>query len=921
MLRAFSFGLPSATIDWMNPHKFLVWEYSEKNNRWYDATEHVVWIKSDERAWAVKFENMEKVLHVSFDKIQFYDKPERVVFERVYKKDAPLYFVKSVIRFGPKCKIFYENGHTEVVEASDLVARNGDFGGLPKSDIFAYYYHASLFSAESEDDRFLADQFKNIATVPAESVLFSYLNGTIGENERPLDGPVLTPFSGNASQMKAIRCAFKNKISIIEGPPGTGKTQTILNLLVNALSNGYRTAVVSNNNAATDNVYEKLDALGYSFLCARLGNKENVDRFFENVDYSLPSLKSIDYDGKTRVENLKRFLNICYDKKNLRCTLIQEKEALELEQRHFLAENKVPPFTEKLFRRRVSGQAIMRALTILSENGRKLNPLARFKMRMALGGVRIAFGKSTAIEDPFVLKDAYYKRRLAEIGKEIAALDDFLTKANAEKLENEVRDASLGVFNQRLSEWYAEGRGKTAYGGKDYERHFDAFTHDFPIVLSSTYSLARCSKTGFLFDYVIVDESSQVNLASGILSMLMARNIVIVGDTKQLPQIDDAAFAEKDRYLMKKYGVPDCYDYMGNSLMTSLMRLYGNDVRSTLLREHYRCDPAIIGFCNKEFYGDQLIIASKGKNGNTPMRMVVLPKGNHARRNPVEGESGLYSEREADEIKRIVEETHPEDLGIISPYRAQVRAIENALGDKSIDVSTVHKFQGREKKEIILSTVVNQPNDFVDDPNLINVAVSRAVNRFTLVTSDGVAQGKSGILADLADYIRYHHEFSSVEEGKIHSIYDLLYEAYSKELAEFHKRHPSKGFDSERLTRELLAGIVSKPPFDVLRFSMHVSLRDIFDAGGLQLTSDETTFYRNPWSHADFVIYKKMNCQPVLVIEVDGVSYHEQKKEQKRRDSLKDSLLEKAKIPILRLKTNGSEEESKIRHALYLALE
>mgnify|MGYP001225384274 CR=1 FL=1 len=62
-----------------------------------------------------------------------------------------------------------------------------------------------------------------------------------------------------------------------------------------------------------------------------------------------------------------------------------------------------------------------------------------------------------------------------------------------------------------------------------------------------------------------------------------------------------------------------------------------------------------------------------------------------------------------------------------------MNAIRQQLPD--IEVGTVHKFQGREKDVIIMSVVSNQINDFIDDPHLINVAVSRAKKKFYLVVT------------------------------------------------------------------------------------------------------------------------------------------------------------------------------------------
>lgn len=64
----------------------------------------------------------------------------------------------------------------------------------------------------------------------------------------------------------------------------------------------------------------------------------------------------------------------------------------------------------------------------------------------------------------------------------------------------------------------------------------------------------------------------------------------------------------------------------------------------------------------------------------------------------------------------------------------QVDALNNAVGGR-IDVATVHKFQGREKDAIVMSTVDDTITEFSDDPNLLNVAISRAKQKFCLVVS------------------------------------------------------------------------------------------------------------------------------------------------------------------------------------------
>ena len=69
-------------------------------------------------------------------------------------------------------------------------------------------------------------------------------------------------------------------------------------------------------------------------------------------------------------------------------------------------------------------------------------------------------------------------------------------------------------------------------------------------------------------------------------------------------------------------------------------------------------------------------------------------------------------------------------------------------------------------------------------------------------------------------------------------------------------------------------------------------------------------------THIDFLIYNKISKIPLLVIEVDGYKYHKKGSKQKERDILKDSILSKYNIPLIRLTTNGSREESIIRSKL-----
>ena len=105
------------------------------------------------------------------------------------------------------------------------------------------------------------------------------------------------PFGCNENQYRAVANALKNKLSIIEGPPGTGKTQTILNIIANLVLQGKTVQVVSNNNSAIDNIFEKLALPEYQmqFIAARLGSTERKNIFIESQSGEYPNISEWKY--------------------------------------------------------------------------------------------------------------------------------------------------------------------------------------------------------------------------------------------------------------------------------------------------------------------------------------------------------------------------------------------------------------------------------------------------------------------------------------------------------------------------------------------------------------------------------------------------------------------------------------------------
>ncbi len=114
---------------------------------------------------------------------------------------------------------------------------------------------------------------------------------------------------------------------------------------------------------------------------------------------------------------------------------------------------------------------------------------------------------------------------------------------------------------------------------------------------------------------------------------------------------------------------------------------------------------------------------------------------------------------------------------------------------------------------------------------------------------------------------------------------------------------------------QVIESTIDQPRFRSFRHVLHVPLYSIVNDYS-QLDETETQFAKHPWVHVDFLIYNKLDKEPILVVEVDGYRYHAENKEQTKRDEIKDRVLYKIGLPILRIRTNESGEESKLIEAL-----
>jgi len=280
-----------------------------------------------------------------------------------------------------------------------------------------------------------------------------------------------------------------------------------------------------------------------------------------------------------------------------------------------------------------------------------------------------------------------------------------------------------------------------------------------------------------LFDYVIFDEASQVDLPSAAPALYRAKNVVVVGDPMQLPHIAGIT-KEKDLEIAAAQGID-----RENSLYKSKIRhcdvsLYRSAEASLagppiLLAKHYRSQDQIIHLCNQVFYGGQLQISTQLDAQRWPSS---LPSGLFwddctGKTEKPNGGSRL-NRAEAEKVHAIfnglLEKVKGTNLsiGIVTPYSFQRNEIERlvrsttspeTLEQHDVKIMTAHKFQGSEKDIMIFSTVLAQKGEGNNDgwynshPQILNVALSRAKYLLHIVGDLQFCRSRDGILNKIAD--------------------------------------------------------------------------------------------------------------------------------------------------------------------------
>ncbi len=355
---------------------------------------------------------------------------------------------------------------------------------------------------------------------------------------------------------------------------------------------------------------------------------------------------------------------------------------------------------------------------------------------------------------------------------------------------------TLALYSTLLSEKY-NYKPKSEIA-KNLDKHIKNLSLFFPVITCTLLSIRKMIPwIEECVDRTIIDEAGMIDQHKAFPLLVRSHKAIIVGDPLQIEPIINLSDQRRESYRQTAFinrGLTDKDYHRFSPEEEYSATTYHRAARASgegedngqgiILKEHFRCQPSIIQFCNQ--------IANYGLEIKTEPVNSLLDS--HLIAYDVDGKIvNNVNQEEVDAVCEIIDHLQRqgyslEDIGVISAFRAQANALKEAIRKKFPQfkkeyVGTIHTFQGSEKKVIILSTKVCRPQDNVGwinkRPNLLNVAVSRAKELFILV-GNLYRLEKGNLTRQLVEHIREHGdvleykseaEIPEIEPGTI-PVYD-----------------------------------------------------------------------------------------------------------------------------------------------------
>ena len=507
------------------------------------------------------------------------------------------------------------------------------------------------------------------------TALGDWIRGETIEAPLPPEAALLEVLPLNSEQRQAVRHGLTNRLTVVTGPPGTGKSQVVTSLLVNAAWQGKKVLFASKNNKAVDVVETRVNALGPRPILLRMGRNEYQSRLAEHLVALLAATSSpedaAEYERCLEAHQALRRRSDELDKALDAVVALRNKvDGLEQAVEHLREE-----FGEDGFQR-------FRSISV-----KRFSPVVK--------AFASALARANRNEQPLLtrlfwafLRNGRFERLAAEANR----LADVADTLNLDLPEHDVGDSTIGVWQQfghaleaglaaanHVQEYFAglaalrsadspetisqkrkqlvedlaencEGvwrcwlRLQPSRMSQEERRLLSEYTSLLQLITAANETGDRLGKKVFaqyyrlfpkvagiiscwavaslsarripfqptFFDVLVIDEASQCDIASALPLLYRSKRAVIIGDPKQLRQISSLS-EKQDGQILAKHGLIEGRATWAYSV-NSLFDLACSLCRSediVSLRDHHRSHADIIRFSNEQFYEQRLRVATR----------------------------------------------------------------------------------------------------------------------------------------------------------------------------------------------------------------------------------------------------------------------------------------------------------------------
>jgi very-short-patch-repair endonuclease len=573
-----------------------------------------------------------------------------------------------------------------------------------------------------------------------DTALHQWLYGEVGQaNMQSIQNEeLLEVLSLNTEQDEAIRHALNAPLTIVTGPPGTGKSQVVANLIVNLAHKGKNAIFSSKNNKAVDVVEQRTNTLGDRPIMLRLGGNRDFSQIADYLRKLLHAPQPTPAQ-KQEFDSTKRQ----YDR-----LLTERKRIIKQQQETIQSCNQLTKMQEGISEikdRWIGWQSICNKKTEQSF-ARQLEEIKQtwyacqkekqsFWTKLTwflIKKERIHNFECSLVSYNSIMKTIkcseldyiqFNDRILSEQEntlKEYCQLCDYKTKLDKynESPSFEMLDAQLADirrnlssaaqvlwnkwlvvcapqipdhYRQQISSFLAEielnnGDITSSQLAYDYKKIEKILSRLMPIcAVTSLSARGRLPFSAGCYDLIIIDEASQCDIASIIPLLYRAKRAVIIGDPNQLKHITTMT-RQQDRELVSKHSVDPLWSYCIHSLF-DLAVAVGHQNDLVHLRDHHRSHANIIEFSNTEFYNGLLRVATNYEKLNFPYKSKKSVIWKDIIGNTIRPQAGsAYNQEEInaviEKLKELVNNHYIGTIGVVTPFKRQAERITQSLREQ-----------------------------------------------------------------------------------------------------------------------------------------------------------------------------------------------------------------------------------------------